>query len=88
MLHTSEALVTVPVDEQRDLIALHPMTFGPMPWWRPSSLLRFLQTFVTAWISRRSYESLWISPDLPQWETPTENLARQHTYLYINSLSG
>jgi hypothetical protein len=84
MPHMTEALVTVPMDQQHDLMTTYPTT----PRRRPAALPHFLQSLVTSWTRRRSFESRWIRPDLPRWETPSDHLARQYTYLYIYSLSG
>lgn len=84
-----EALATVPIDEQHDLMAtyLTPSAL-PTPWRKPAALLHSLRNRLTSWTRRRAFESRWIRPDQPRWETPTDVLARKYTYLYIRSLSG
>jgi len=84
MPRMTEAPVTVPIDQQHDFMATYPTT----PRQRPAALLHFLQSLVTSWTRRRSFESRWIRPDLPRWETSTDLLARQYTYLYICSILG
>jgi len=80
----TEAQATIPIDRQYDLRATSPTT----PRRRPAALLHFLRNLVTFWTRRRVFESRWIRPGLQRWETPTDFLARQYTYLYIRSMSG
>ena len=88
MLHMPEAPAIAPIDEQHDLIATHPTTTALLtPRWRPAALLHFLRTVVTSCTRRRPLGSRRVRPDLLQWESPTDFLVRQHTYLYIHSLS-
>jgi hypothetical protein len=87
MPHMTEAPVTVPIDQQHEIMATYPTTPLSTPRQRPAALLHFLQSLVTSWTRRRVFESRWIRPGLPRWETPTDLLARQYTYLYIHSMS-
>src|SRR5262249_6525884 len=67
----------------------HPMLSPSLTQrWRPAAFLHCLQTLVASCTKHRPIESRWIRPDLPQWETVTDLLARQHTHLYIHSLLG
>ena len=50
-------------------------------------LVRFLQTVVLSCARHHALESPRISPGLTRGETPTEFLARQYPYLYIQALS-
>jgi len=88
MPHMTEARATSAIDEQYDLLTAHPTTVLATPRRRPAALLYFLRNCVRSWMGRHTFESKWIRPDLPRWETPNDILARQHTYLYIRSLSG
>jgi hypothetical protein len=89
MPYMTEAPATISVDTQPDLMTTEPTTTPlPTPRRRPAALLHFLQTLVTSWTRRRAFESRWIRPGLPRWETPNDHLARQYTYLYIRSMSG
>lgn len=89
MLHMTEAPATVPVDEQHNLMAtsLTPALLLT-PWRKSAALLHALRNRLTSWTRRRAFESRWIRPDQPPWETPTDLLARKYTYLYIRSMSG
>ena len=89
MLHMTEAPATISIDTQPDLMTTEPTTTPlPTPRRRPAALLHFLQTLVMSWTGRRAFESRRIRPGLPRWETATDHLARQYTYLYIRSMSG
>lgn len=89
MLHMTEAPATVAIDEQHNLTATSLTTPAlPTPWRKPAALLHSLRNWLTSWTRRRAFESRWIRPDLPRWETPIDLLARKYTYLYIRSLSG
>ena len=89
MLHLIKAPTTAPIDTKHDLMAMHPMLRPSLTQrWRPATFLHCLQTLVASCTRRRPIESRWIRPDLPQWETVTDLLARQHTHLYIHSLLG
>lgn len=84
-----EALATVPIDEQHDLIATYLTPSALLtPWRKPAALLHSLRDRLRSWTRRRTFESRRIRPDLPRWETPTDLLARKYPYLYICSLSG
>ena len=84
-----EALATVPIDEQHDFTAIYPTTPALLtPWRKPAALLHALRNRLRSWTRCRTFESRWVRPDLPRWETPTDLLARKYTYLYIRSLSG
>ena len=88
MLHMTEARATSAIDEQYDLLTAPPTTALATPRRRPAALLYFLRNSMLSWTRRRTFESKWIKPDLPRWESPDDMLARKHTYLYIRSLSG
>ena len=88
MPHMTEALATSAIDEQHDLMTADPTTALVTPRRRPAAFLHFLRSLVTSWTRTRVFESRWINPDLARWETPSDMLARRHTYLYIRSLSG
>ena len=89
MPHTRAVPATMAMNAQHDLMATYPITPAlPTPRWRPVALLRVLRIWMTSLTKRRAVESRWIRPDLLRWETPTDILARKHTYLYIRSLSG
>jgi hypothetical protein len=89
MLHLIKAPTTAPIDTQHDLMAMPPMLSPSLTQrWRPAAFLHCLQTLVAFCTKYRPIESRWIRPDLPQWETATDLLARQHTHLYIHSLLG
>jgi hypothetical protein len=89
MPHMTEAPTTALIDTQPDRMVMHPMLSPSLTQrWRPATLLHCLQTLVASCTRRRPIESRWIRPDLPQWETVTDLLARQHTHLYIHSLLG
>jgi hypothetical protein len=89
MPHTTEAPTTASIHAQHDLMAMHTMLNPSLTQrWRPAAFLYCLQTLVAFCTRRRPIESRWIRPDLPQWETVTDLLARQHTHLYIHSLLG
>jgi len=88
MPYTTETPVTISIDTQPEHTTADPTTLLPTPRRKPAALLHFLQTVMTSWMRRRAFESRWIRPGLPRWETPTDYLARHHTYLYIRSLSG
>ena len=80
MLHPTEALTTAPIDAQPELMVMHP-TMNPSltQGWRSSAFLHCLQTLVASCTRRRSLESRCLRPDLSQWETVPDLLARQHT---------
>jgi hypothetical protein len=87
--HMTEAPTAAPIDTQHELMATHPMLSPSLTRrWRPAAFLHRLQTLVASCTKHRSIESRWIRPDLPQWETATDLLARQHTHLYIHSRLG
>ena len=89
MPSVTEAPTTAPINTQHDPMAMHPMMIPSLTQrWRPTAFLHCLQTIVASCTRRRPIESRWIRPDLPQWETATDLLARQHTHLYIHSLLG
>ena len=89
MPHMTEAPTTAPIDTQPDLMAMHPMMSPSLTQrWRPAAFLHCLQTLVASCTRHRPIESRWIRPDLSQWETVTDRLARQHTHLYAHSLLG
>jgi hypothetical protein len=58
------------------------------PQWKPIALLHVLRTWITSLTKGRMYERQDIRPDFPRQETPTDILARKHTFLYACSLSG
>jgi hypothetical protein len=89
MPHPTEALTMTPTDTQPELMVMHPMMHLSLtPRWRSTAFLHCLHTLVASCTRRRSLESRYLRPDLSQWETVPDLLARQHTHLYIHSLLG
>jgi hypothetical protein len=89
MPRMTEAPTTASIHAQHDLMAMHPMMNPSLiQRWRPAAFLHCLQTLVASCTGRPPIESRWIRPDLPQWDTVPDLLARQHTHLYIHSLLG
>ena len=60
----------------------------PTPWWRLAALLHGVHTWMTAVTRRPPSARQDIRPDFPRQETPVDILARKHTFLYAQSLSG
>ena len=89
MPYITEAPTTTSIDPQHHLMEMHPMMSPALTQrWRPAAFWHCLQTLVVFCRRYRPIESRWIRPDLPQWETVTDLLARRHTHLYIHSLLG
>jgi len=87
MLPTTEAPMTAPTATQPDLMSTH-LTIRPslVQRWRPAAFLHCLQTLVLSCTRCRPLESRWVRHNVPQWETATDLLMRQHAHLYIHSL--
>jgi hypothetical protein len=89
MPYITEAPTAALIDTQHDLMATRPRLSPSLTQrWGPAAFLHCLQTLVASCTRHRPIESRWIRPDLPQWETVPDLLARQHTHLYIHSLLG
>jgi hypothetical protein len=86
MRHTTTAIA---IDPQAPLSATYPTrpTLQTQPW-RPTALVHLLRTWMASVTRRRTDERREIHPDFPRRDTPTDLLARHHTYLYARSLSG
>jgi hypothetical protein len=59
-----------------------------IPWWKPTALLNFLQTWMTSVAQSQASVHRNIRPDFPRQETPVDMLARKHSFLYACSLMG
>ena len=89
MRHTTGIPATLALNVPLDLLAIYPITPAlPTARRRPVALLHTLSTWVSALTRRCTYERQDIRPDFPRQETPTDLLARKHTFLYACSLSG
>ena len=89
MRHTTGIPATLAMNAPLNLLATYPRTPAlPTARWRPVTLLHTFSTWVSALTRRCTDERQAIRPDFPRQETPTDMLARKHTFLYACSLSG
>lgn len=85
MRQTNTIPATIAIDAQSNALTTGPLS---TPQWRSGALLHVLRTWVASLTRRRTDERQDIRPDFPRQETPTDLLARKHTFLYACSLSG
>jgi len=89
MRHTTGVPATIVMNAPHDLLATYPITPAlPTARWRPAALLHTLYTWMSALTRPRTDKRQDTRPDFPRRETPTDILARRHTFLYACSLSG
>lgn len=86
---TVPVTMAIAIDPQPDPLSTS-LTTLPLsaPWWRPAALLHVVHTWMTSVMRHHASERRGIRPDFPRQETPTDILARKHTFLYACSLSG